>query len=156
MKNNTVTMVDISDILISKTFRNSPPRQEKINRSIEYYKKHGTLDEPLKLLDNNLLIDGYARYLAAKECGAKILPCIVSEPYRFIRAVHKPGGKVYTWKFKGMDIKTGDIVLARCFTYGKIKLRPVIVTEVFDNSEETDLLNTKSVVKVLQKGTEIC
>ena len=150
---NAVVMVDISDIFISEAFKKSPPRQEKINKNIAYYKEHGTIDEPLKLLQNDLLVDGYARYVAAKECGATSLPCIILQPFRFIKGCHVQNEKIYTWKFKGMDIKEGDVVLVECMIQGRIKHKPVTVTKVYDSCEE-DIFKIRNVVRVLQKGTE--
>ena len=151
--NNAVVMVDISDILISEAFKKSPPRQEKIDKNIAYYKEHSTIDEPLKLLQDNRLVDGYAKYVAAKECGATSLPCIILQPFRFIKGCHVQNEKIYTWKFKGMDIKEGDVVLVECMIQGRIKHKPVTVTEVY-NSREEDIFKIRNVVRVLQKGTE--
>lgn len=150
---NAVVMVDISDIFISEAFRKSPPRQEKIDKNIAYYKEHSTIDEPLKLLQDNRLVDGYARYVAAKECGAASLPCIILQPFRFIKGYHVQGEKIYTWKFKGMDIKEGDVVLVECMIQGRIKHKPITVTEVYDSHEE-DIFKIRNVVRVLQKGIE--
>ena len=80
----TEKVVSIGDIIISKEFLNHHPRQWKIDRALDYYHKHGYVDEPITVMrigssnDNNtyLLVDGYTRYLAIKRynenCGFPI------------------------------------------------------------------------------------
>lgn len=152
--NKNVVMVDISEIIISNAFRDSSPRQEKINRRKEYYRQNGTIDTPIKITDKGLLVDGYTRYIAAKECGADLVPCVVLKPFRFIHAVHNHGGKIYTWKFIGIDISVGDVVLVQCLVHNKIRYKPVTVTEVYDSQEE-NIFKVRNVVKVLQEGMNI-
>lgn len=58
----------ISLITVPKTFLESRPNPAKIKETIEYYKKHGQFDKPIVIRgENNLLVDGYKRYVAAKE-----------------------------------------------------------------------------------------
>lgn len=58
----------ISLITVPETFLRTKPNPVKIKETIEYYKKHGQFDKPVIIRgDKNLLIDGYKRYVAAKE-----------------------------------------------------------------------------------------
>jgi hypothetical protein len=60
----------ILDITIPAHFARTKPKSEKIRETIEYYEKHGKFDKPVIIKgESNLLVDGYKRYLAAKELG---------------------------------------------------------------------------------------
>lgn len=63
-------MFPLDEIVIPKKFLDTPPRREKIEETIEFYKKHGKFDQPVIVRKNDLLLtDGYKRYIAAKEMG---------------------------------------------------------------------------------------
>ncbi len=58
----------IAEIVVPKAFLNTQPNPKKIKDTINYYKSHGKFDKPVVLRgEDNLLIDGYKRYVAAKE-----------------------------------------------------------------------------------------
>ncbi|HHY23125.1 MAG TPA: ParB N-terminal domain-containing protein [Clostridiaceae bacterium] len=60
----------LSIITIPESFARTKPNPAKIKETVEYYKKHGKFDKPVVIRgDTNLLIDGYKRYVAAKELG---------------------------------------------------------------------------------------
>lgn len=62
------TPIDL--ITIPEAFARTKPNPAKIRDTMAYYKNHGKFDKPVVLKgDNNLLIDGYKRYIAAKEMG---------------------------------------------------------------------------------------
>ncbi len=55
-------------ITVPEKFLATQPRREKIEATIAYYKKYGKFDKPVVIVgENNLLVDGYKRYVAAKE-----------------------------------------------------------------------------------------
>lgn len=59
---------ELSSITIPKKFLATQPKREKIDATIAYYKKNGKFDKPVVIVgDENLLVDGYKRYVAAKE-----------------------------------------------------------------------------------------
>ena len=62
--------VAISDIIIPDVFANTKPRQYKIDKIRNYYLEYGCVDKPVTVNGNNVLIDGYIRYLVLKENGA--------------------------------------------------------------------------------------
>ena len=65
--------INIRDILIPKCFKDSPCKRFKVDKAINFYNQCGAFDRPLLLesKDKTLLLDGYSRYLAAKELGVK-------------------------------------------------------------------------------------
>lgn len=63
----------LDKIVIPKAF--TPPRREKVQEVIDYYKKYGELDKPVTVRKKDLLLtDGYKRYAAAKELGLAEIP----------------------------------------------------------------------------------
>lgn len=62
--------VSLDKIIIPEQFLSTPPRREKITETIDYYKTHGEFDKPVIVKGKTMmLIDGYKRYVAAKELG---------------------------------------------------------------------------------------
>ena len=68
----TDELVHINDIIIPKAFEQSTPAQWKMDRALEYYKKHRKVDKPLLVepITNEigkpnqlLLVDNYTRFL---------------------------------------------------------------------------------------------
>ena len=60
----------LANITVPAAFARTRPKPEKIAETINYYKKHGKFDKPVVIKgDSNLLVDGYKRYVAAKELG---------------------------------------------------------------------------------------
>ena len=80
----TDEVVSICDIIISNDFKRTKPRIEKIQSAVKHYLKLGLFDVPITVIaDTNeqglhtkfLLVDGYSRYIAAKEwIGLKYIP----------------------------------------------------------------------------------
>ena len=80
-------VVNISRPAFMSNFINHPPKKEKVDRAICFYKYYGIFDSPITIkLDakgNKILKDGYARYIAAKKLG------VTQIPYKIIgRGVH--------------------------------------------------------------------
>lgn len=69
----------IGKIKIPEQFKKSPPRPEKIQQKIDYYKEHGQFRRKLRIDRTRMLYDGYATYLAAKQLGLKVVPAEISE-----------------------------------------------------------------------------
>lgn len=150
--------MNITDIKISDNFLAHPPKPEKIEM-----KKKNSFDEvgnqicTVKLDKNNILIDGYATLLAAKELGyEKVwvkggknmnLSSYRTEPTTYIYGTHPNSNcnkefmwripKTYAWMTENLQI--GDTVL--CGT--KFGISPVIVTKI----ETLDKCPTELVVK---------
>ncbi len=67
-------MMKLDEIIIPERFKSTPPRREKVQSKIDYYKEHGRMPQPLKLTSEKKLWDGYATYLAAKELNLAKVP----------------------------------------------------------------------------------
>lgn len=59
--------VKVSDIIINEPFASSVPKKQKLNRIRAYYNEYRCVDKPLTVNRNNILLDGYIRYLVLKE-----------------------------------------------------------------------------------------
>ena len=59
----------LSEIIIPEQFIKIPPGKEKIEEIVSSYRKHGKFDNPLKVIRQIILVDGYKSYIAAKELG---------------------------------------------------------------------------------------
>jgi hypothetical protein len=74
----TEEVIDISKIIIKKSFKLCTPREWKMDRCREAYKKKKFLDEPITIWINKygkyILSDGYTRYLLAVENGLDNVP----------------------------------------------------------------------------------
>jgi hypothetical protein len=70
---NKPKVLPLSQIFIPEAIRATRPRAEKLINFIKFYKEHGYFDKNVKVKqDNNkgwMLIDGYARFVAAEELG---------------------------------------------------------------------------------------
>ena len=62
--------IALSDILIHEPFASSNPRVSKLNQIRKYYSEFGGIDKPITVNRNNVLLDGYVRYLVLQENGA--------------------------------------------------------------------------------------
>ena len=67
--------LSLDKIIISEEFLKTSPRREKITETIDYYKKHGKFDKPVIVKEKTMmLVDGYKRYVAAKELDLNEIP----------------------------------------------------------------------------------
>jgi hypothetical protein len=60
-------IVALSDIIINEPFASSKPRDGKMNNARNYYAEHGCVDGSIVVNHNNILLDGYIKYLVLKE-----------------------------------------------------------------------------------------
>jgi len=71
------TYMNIENIVISNLFLQHPVTKKKIDKVTTYYKYFHCLDEPITIRrQNNLLINGYARYIFAKEHSINQVPVV--------------------------------------------------------------------------------
>lgn len=59
----------ISDIIINDTFSNTIPSESKMSKVKRYVEENGKQDKPIVVNKNNVLLDGYVRYLVLKNLG---------------------------------------------------------------------------------------
>ena len=97
-------LVKISDIKVSRNFRNSVPSPEKMDRyrdayclgkdSKHSYEKCAGQVKPIILNENNMIVDGYIQYLVMKEMDEEYCYCCVEHKlvvYTLIDGVHTNG-----------------------------------------------------------------
>lgn len=74
--------IKVHNIIISEDFKRTTPRAYKMELVREYVSKYGEIDTPVVLNNENLLVDGYTRYLVALEYGFKKIPYVKDLKYR--------------------------------------------------------------------------
>lgn len=102
--------IKLSDVKISNMFKNSPPRERKMNRIRRRYLETGVQDKPIVLNEDGFLIDGYARYLILKDFGVEYanyirkkavinkIPSYKQTPTYYIYGLHKNCDKEFVWR----------------------------------------------------------
>lgn len=154
-----VINVLISDIVISDGFTKTTPNISKVERIREYFNVYNTIDKPVTISSGNVLIDGYIRYLIAKENNIKSIPCVISDknfkpkkPMKYIVGSFDNGSE-YIWKIRNkLDVNVGDKVLVA----NKNGKAVVSVVDVFE-SDNKDMRKHKPVLKVIErKNNSFC
>lgn len=59
-----IDKIKVSNILVTGAFKQTPPKQEKIDKFVKEYNENKRLSKYIIVNDQNILIDGYGRYLA--------------------------------------------------------------------------------------------
>lgn len=170
--------VNLKDIRIPQAFAKTTPKQEKIQKFKDEYFLSGDFQKRILVTEQNLLVDGYARYVALQELGAK--ECIVdvltaenksesvSEVVKnkeietmYIFGVHPTShtNKEYMWRvpnrtnfvfFKG-TIQPGDTI----FVHTKFGVTPVTVTRIERRPIQDETVKTVAKNKILRGGEVI-
>ena len=150
----------LSEIIVPKSFRQTKPSEQKLNKVRAYVAEHGELDKPI-VLDGQMLTDNYVRYLVATEAGFEKVPCITTQEYReqkienipttYIVGKFKNCEKEYIWKVtKNISLEVGDRVQVRSkCKNGKNGIGVVTVVQVF-TSDSASMLRHKPVIKKLR------
>lgn len=114
--------IKVSEIVIPEEFTNSSPNEEKVIAIRQYINQYHKLNKPI-VLNGNILVDGYIRYLVAVENQMDEIPFIKAMAYKrehpnsnlsisYITGRFRHGRKEYLWKNdKGIPINIGDRVL---------------------------------------------
>lgn len=140
--------IKLSDIKIHKDFLESKTNYGKVLNAVNYIRKHGRIDKPI-VLNHGVLVDNYARYLAASSQKLSEVPYVELQQMNYIIGKFDYNNKEYTWKNdRCIDIEVGDRVLVKIKNKDK-KIKNVYVTVVgIFSSDSLDLYNKhKSVVK---------
>lgn len=78
LKLETEGTINITDVKITDEFKQTPPKDYKVKKAINYYNIHNEIDKPLTILrkndEENVLIDGYSRYYALQSLNIPIAP----------------------------------------------------------------------------------
>lgn len=69
-----IILLDINEIIISKNFQKSPPNPAKVAEKRQMIEKSGEIEKPILLSKKNVLLDGYAWYMAAIHIGMHKVP----------------------------------------------------------------------------------
>lgn len=142
----SIQMITMSDIIISDEFQKTIPKVHKVNRIKDYVKQYGKIDKPV-VLSGKMLLDGYVRYLVAKELGIKEIPCkqFKTKPHKYIVGQFTTGSQ-YVWKLPdNISVNVGDKVLVM----NKDSKTVVIVRQIF-KSYDKSMRKHKSVLKVVK------
>lgn len=79
---------NIDEITIPKKFTKTPPREAKINDIIKYYKANNMFDANIVINSEGLLLDGYARFLAAQKLNMTQVPVLILKNKRVDKTSH--------------------------------------------------------------------
>ena len=155
------TTIDIRSIIIPYDIRNSIPSEDKLNRIREYYKRTGTIDRPIIISKDRVLIDNYIRYIVALENDMIKVPCLITQGSKveektitLVVGKFPNNDKEYIWRVpfnKPMDIQIGDKVLVNINYRGKRRKKSVTVVNVY-KSNDYQMRKHNCVVKVIKKG----
>lgn len=148
-----VINVLISDIIIPDEFTKTTPKNSKVESIREYFNVYNTIDEPVTISPNNVLMDGYIRYLIAKENNMQSIPCVISDknfkskiPVKYIVGKFDNGSE-YIWKIRNkLDVNVGDKVIVA----NKNGRAIVSVVKIFSSSDKNKLRH-KPVLQIVQR-----
>jgi hypothetical protein len=152
--NDGVKEIDFSEIKLPEEFLKSNINPVKLSETIEYYNKNGKFDKPIIINKNYQLVDGYKRYLAAKELEIKTVPVIFGEN-KIVKSVKgkntlSQGDLVSEWH-KGQpktDIQIKDIVLTESI---HLRAKNINMFGALDRCVQTQDL-TPVVIRKLDNG----
>lgn len=65
--------MNLEDIIISDQFTKYSPHFSKIKKCYQIYKRHKTWDRDIVINRNNVLLDGYVKYLLCKMFDIKVV-----------------------------------------------------------------------------------
>ena len=139
--------IPTESIKIFPCFAEHSPKVEKMEQKEQYFTETGLLQSQIILDGNGYLIDGFTSYLLAKEHGIQVVPVRYSKR-QIVRASHKPGGKLYSWKLPWIlidRVHTGDKVLVR--TERGVQAVTVAAVEEYAGNEPEPL---RMVIRVKQ------
>ncbi|MBQ4523454.1 MAG: hypothetical protein IJA10_10975 [Lachnospiraceae bacterium] len=77
--------VKLSEIKITKVFKNTTPNSERMQKCREYYEENKKQERPILLDYKNILRDGYIQYLILKENGVEEATIMRKKKYKKIK-----------------------------------------------------------------------
>lgn len=144
---NYFNTIDLDEIIIHGSFVKHSPNKNKINKAIKYLKKYKHIDKPV-VLNNNVLVDGYTRYLAAYTLGIQKIPYVELQHMNYIVGKFDNCDKKYIWKNDlGINTSKGDKVLVSVKINNKNKLVCVNVVDTFSSNSLSLYNKHKSVIQ---------
>lgn len=158
--------IDISKIVVPTEFMQTVPAAHKIDKVEEYYKCNGKLDKPIVLSKNNVLVDGYTRYIVAKENGLSEIEYVTAMPKEqeqqtnnqnrtitLIKGKFPDNDKEYIWRLpfnKNIKAEIGDMAIVNVKINGLKSRKSVKIVDVFQ-SNDYKMMKHRLVVKVIKK-----
>lgn len=152
--------IEIWKIVVPNSFAKTKPSEKKLNAVRKHVEKYAALDKPV-VLQGDLLIDGYVRYLVAKEYEMKRIPYVQTsdlktidenKPPKYIIGRFETSMKEYVWKLPHkVNVEIGDRVLVDS-RFNKKNRGVVTVVKVFTSTNK-EMLRHKKVIKKLPKKT---
>lgn len=160
--------MNLSDIIVPGVFKKSKPKESKLSRIRNYVLEHGTLDKPIIINSDNVIVDNYIRYLIATEQGLQEVPVVLVEKHRnkrlsqteislpmtYVVGKFYRCDKEYIWKNnKDLTIEVGDKirVVSKDKHKEKIGTAVVTVTRIF-KSDNPNYLKYRPVIKVMRNN----
>lgn len=146
-KDGGAKMMKIDDIKIYPCFAAQEPKPEKMQEKEKYFEETGALQSQIILDGNGYLIDGFTSYLLAKKYGIRTVPVRYGRR-QIVRAVHKLGGKLYSWELPETlidRVSAGDMAVVR--TERGVKAVTVAAVEEYAGNEPEPL---RMVIRVKQ------
>lgn len=137
-------------IQIYPCFTEHPPKADKVEQKVEYFKETELLQSPIILNSDNFLIDGFTSYLLAKQSDIKCVP-VRYGIRQIVRACHKKGGQLYDWELPEYLIDkvfVGDKVLVH--TRHGVRFVTVAAVEPYRPQEQKKAL--RKVIRVKRKA----
>lgn len=158
--------IPINDIIISDEFMFSIPRSAKMERVREYYERTGEFDKPIIVAEDGTLVDGYIRYLIAREKGLKHVTCVQAAQFVKGRIIGEEDGKntitdkIYEWRVPYDKLrvpinyslsnkyfkKIGDVLIVEVQRNKKMGFAMMRVEKIIFSTDATKYVNRRRVV----------
>ncbi len=87
--------IKVKDVNVPLHFMQTGCKRNKVDEAKRFIVKNRKFSKPITVNRNNILIDGFSRFLAAKELGIQDIPCLVKE--EFIYGKFPDSDKLYLW-----------------------------------------------------------
>ncbi len=153
--------IELSKIIVPESYMKSTPNPNKIRSALQYAKENRKLDKPI-VLQGNMVVDNYIRYLVAKELNLREVPYVTSQEYReelnktqdmnYVVGEFYNCQKQYMWKNpKRLKVSVGDKVLVQSKDKFNKKSGTSVITVVkIFNSSNQKLLRHKNIIRVVR------
>lgn len=140
-------IINLYNIRVNKNFLLSSLSDKKIENAKKYINRYNRIDKPI-VLNDGVLVDNYARYIAAYLMGIHEVPYVELQEMSYVVGKFAYSDKKYTWKNdRYIDVEVGDKVLVKVKYRNEKKLQVIEVVDIF-KSDSFDLYNKhKSIVK---------
>lgn len=80
-------VMKLSSLIIPSVFDMTIVKKNKLEKIKEYYYKNHSLDKPITITKDNIIIDGYARYVFARNFELETVECVrINKTYKEVQA----------------------------------------------------------------------